>query len=305
MLGRSLPSGSDAISFHNTLFRVSELCWIKAVRLSPVELAVRVAALALAVVWLFAMKAAKGTFYNIEFLLGLFPLALAWSTSGSLRVGCSGDFEESYEERRGVRGDLFRGWIEALRAKQSDWVYLQGANYDVLLNPQRIAWIRPCYQWQVFPLVVAAAYMGYLYLLGLNLQLKDMPVIDDFQILIFEGSTGTVNLLSYLTILVSLVAFGLSIKRSMEICGTGGVQDIFPMSAEDQSRLVDMITGKTVETSSRAVKGSAQTMEVKIAPSAATAPTAKAAVPAPTPPATTVAVAPAPTAPLASPPKEG
>ncbi len=282
MLGRSLPSGSDAISFHNTLFRVSELCWIKAVKLSPVELAVKIAALVLAVIWVFAMKAAKGTYYNIEFLLGLFPLALAWSTSGSLRIGCTGDFEESYEERRGFRGDLFRGWIDALRAKRPEWLHLSSDNHDILLNPDRIAWVRPCYQWQVFPLVVAIAYAGYLYLLGLNLQLKDMPVIDDFQILIFEGSTGTVNLLSYLTILTALVAFGLSIKRSMEICGTGGVQDIFPMSAEEQGRLVDLIAGKTTAASSaRPVKAAAQSMEVKIAPSAApaTPPTPAASTP--------------------------
>lgn len=287
MLGRTLPSGSDAISFHNTLFRVSELCWIKAVKLSPVELAVRVAALALAVVWVFAMKAAKGTYYNIEFLLGLFPLALAWSTSGSLRIGCTGDFEESYEERRGVRGDLFRGWIDALRAKQPDWLHLAGPHHDILLNPGRIAWIRPCYQWQVFPLVVAAAYAGYLYLLSLNLQLKDMPVIDDFQILIFEGSTGTVNLLAYLTILTALTAFGLSIKRSMEICGTGGVQDIFPMSAEEQGRLVDIIAGATAPpAAARPVKTTAQSMEVKIAPAAPTA-TASTTTPAAATPPTT------------------
>lgn len=274
MLGRTLPSGSDAISFHNTLFRVSELCWIKAVRLSPLEIGVRIAALVLAIVWVFVMKSAKGTYFNIEFLLGLLPLVLAWSTSGSLRIGCSGDFEESYEERRGARGALFRGWIDTLRAKEPDWVHLQGPSYDVLLNPQRIAWIRPCYQWQVFPLIVIASFVGYLNLLKLHLP-KDMPVIDDFQILIFESGAGSVRTLSYLIIVVAVLAFILSIKRSMEICGTGGVQDTFPMSSEDQSRLVDMIVGKmaprAAKPASKPAKGAVQTMEVQVAP--ATAPT--------------------------------
>lgn len=275
MLGRTLPSGSDAISFHNTLFRVSELCWIKAVRLSPVEIAVRVASLGLAIAWVLVMKSAKGTYYNIEFLLGLLPLVLAWSTSGSLRIGCSGDFEESYEERRGARGALFRGWIETLRAKEPDWMHLQGPSYDVLLNPQRIAWIRPCYQWQLFPLIVIASFVGYLNLLKLQLP-KDMPVIDDFQILIFESGAGSVRTMAYLIIAVAAVAFALSIKRSMEICGTGGVQDTFPMTAVDQNRLVDMVVGKTVPKSAAPVikttKGAVQTMEVPVAPAAPASP---------------------------------
>lgn len=273
MLGRTLPSGSEAISFHNTLFRVSELCWIKAVRLSPLELFVRVASLVLAVAWVFVMESAKNTYANIEFLLGLFPLVLAWSTSGSLRIGCSGDFEESYEERRGARGALFRGWIETLGSKEPDWVHLQGKSYDVLLNPQRIAWIRPCYQWQIFPLMVVVSFIGYLYLLGLSLP-KDMPVISDFQILIFEGGTGNVKMLSYLIIAISLLAFVLSFKRSMEICGTGGVQDTFPMSSEDQGRLVDLVVGRTAPkvAAVRAVKGQVQTMEATVAAPLASSP---------------------------------
>lgn len=267
MLGKTLPSGSDAISFHNTLFRVSELCWIKAVRLSPLELGVRVAALILAIVWVFAMKGAKGTYYNVEFLLGIFPLVLAWNTSGSLRIGCSGDFEESYDERRGTRSDVFVGWIQTLRSKEPRWLHLQGSTYDVLLNPDRIAWIRPCVSWQFYPLVVVVAFVGYLYLLGLHLDLGSTPVIEDFQILIFEGSAGTVRFLSYLTILVALAALGLSVKRSVEICGTGGVQDTFPVSAQDQDRLISMIAGQTgpapVKAKAPAAKGS--TVEVQVA----------------------------------------
>lgn len=264
MLGRTLPSGSDAISFHNTLFRVSELCWIKAVRLSPAEVAIRIISVLLAIGWVVTMADAKDTYANVEFLLGVLPLVLAWNTAGSLRIGCTGDFEESYEERRGMRGALFRGWIDALRAKEPGWLHLHGSSYDLLLNPSRIAWIRPCWQWQLFPLIVLASFIGYLYLLKFNLP-KDMPVVADFRILIFEQGSGNVRLLSYLIIVVAVAAFLLSIKRSMEICGTGGVQDTFPMSLEDQNRLVDLIVGKTAPARPKEAK-QAQTMEVKVAP---------------------------------------
>lgn len=267
MLGKTLPSGSDAISFHNTLFRVSELCWIKAVRLSPLELGVRVAALVLGIAWIFAMKSAKGTFYNVEFLLGIFPIVLAWTTSGSLRLGCSGDFEESYEERRGTRGELFLGWIQTLRSKEPEWLHLQGGHYDILLNPGRIAWIRPCVSWQFYPLVVVGVFAGYLYLLGLHLDLRNTPVIEEFQILIFEGSAGTVRFLSYLTILVALVALGASVKRSVEICGTGGVQDTFPISSQDQQRLVAVVIGQvdSAPVKKNLVPSKAASVEVPVA----------------------------------------
>lgn len=285
MLGKTLPSGSDAISFHNTLFRVSELCWIKAVRLSPIELGIRIVSLLLAIVWVFAMKSAKGTFYNVEFLLAIFPLVLAWTTAGSLRIGCSGDFEESYEERRGTRGEIFHEWIQTLRSKEPNWLHLKDGSYEILLNPGRIAWVRPCYQWQFYPLVVVAAFVGYLYLLGLNLDLGSTPVIEDFQILIFEGSAGTVRFLSYLTIIVALLALAVSVKRSVEICGTGGVQDTFPVSAEDQERLLAVMVGSTVS-ASRVVKSpspKAQSMEVQVAPAKTTTVALKTETPNDTP----------------------
>ncbi len=280
MLGRTFPSGSDAISFHNTLFRVSELCWIKAVRLSIPELVVRITAALSAVAWVFVMKGAKQDFYNLECLLGLFPLVLAWNIAGSLKIGCSGDFEESYEERRGARSNLFRGWIDTLKTKEPDWVHLQGSTYDLLLNPHRIAWIRPCYQWQIFPLIVAAIFTGYYYIVSLDLQIGSLPVIDDFQVLSFRGSTGTLNLLIFVIITLALVAFGLSVKRSVEICGTGGVQDTFPMTLADQNLLVDMVVGRSgprqTQVSQKSIgpstKGGKKTsMEVAISPSPAPA----------------------------------
>lgn len=243
MLARSLPQGSEAISFQNTLFRVSELCWVKAVRLSVPELIVKIASVVVAVGWVFAMKGAKGSFLNVEFLLAAFPLILAWPLFGSHKIGCTGDFEEAYDSRGGFNSQLFRSWIDTLRKREPDWLHLKGRNYDLLFNPHRIAWVRPCVQWSVFPLVVVAVFVGYLMLLGQSFNLDGMPIFDDFQVLLFPGGTAGVKSLCYLIILLALGVFGLSIKRSVEVCGTGGVQDVFPVSATDQSSILNLLAG--------------------------------------------------------------
>ena len=248
MLGRSLPQGSEAISYRNTLFRISELCWIKAVRLSVPEIVVRVLALLAGIAWFFAMESAKQTYVNVEVLLAGFPIALAWSTAGSLKIGCSGDFEETYEGRSGLQSSLFRNWIDGIRRKEPDWLHLKSKNYDLLLNPNRVAWVRPCWQWKFYPLLLAAIFWGYLAISRSKLvDFGSLPVLGEFEVLVFPGGTGTVFGLSYLIILVSLAAFGLSIKRSVEICGTGGVQDVFPLSADDQSAVLGILAGSEVK----------------------------------------------------------
>lgn len=261
MLGTNLPKGSQAISFHNTLFRISELCWIKAVRLTVPEQAVRALALVLAVSWVFAMKSAKESFLNIEFLLAVFPLILAWTTAGSLKIGCTGDFEESYEGRSGMQASLFTGWIDGIRRREPDWLHLKAPHYDLLLNPHRVAWVRPCFQWKVFPLFVALIFGAYLYVVGLGFDFETYPVLDELNILIFNGGVGMVRILGYLVILTSLVAFGLSIKRSLEICGTGGVQDVFPLSAQDQASVLGILAGS--ETRPVSSKATVVTAEVR------------------------------------------
>lgn len=292
MLGR-LPTGSDAIAFRNTLFRVSELCWIKAIRLSIPEHIVRILAVVLAVTWVTSMEAAKGTYYNVEFLIAGFPLVLAWSMSSSLKIGCSGDFEETYEQRHGMRSSLFRGWIEALKAREPGWVYLKGSSYDLLFNPNRMAWIRPTIQWQLFPLIVTAVYGAYLYVLQTNVEIPVFPVLSDFEVLTFNGGKDTLINLCYAIIGTSMTGFLLSIKRGVEICGTGGVQDTFPMSGADQRRLLELMAGATPRSSAKKPPKT-QAVEVKATPTPTPAPAkeeekapvAKAPVTTPAAPAT-------------------
>jgi len=248
MLGRNLPQGSEAITYNNTLFRVSELCWIKALRLSIPEWIVRILALLLGIAWIYFMNKAKGTPWNVEFLLAGFPLILAWSTSGSLKIGCSGDFEEAYEGRRGLLPSVFRGWIDTLRKKEPGWLHLKSSNYDLLLNPHRVAWVRPCFQWKFYPLVVAVMFYLYVKVLEQGYNFESYPGLDDFQVLIFAHGSGTIVNLSWVIIVTSLVAFALSIKRSVEICGTGGVQDVFPLTAEDQKSVLGILAGSQTST---------------------------------------------------------
>jgi hypothetical protein len=250
MLGSSLPQGSEAISYRNTLFRISELCWIKAVRLSIPEIVVRVLALLVGIGWFFSMESAKQTYVNIEFLLAGFPLVLAWTTAGSLKIGCTGDFEETYEGRSGLQSSLFRSWIEGVRKREPDWLHLKSKNYDLLLNPHRVAWVRPCWQWKFYPLFVIAVFVGYLTVIRAQvIDFEKLPILDQFVILVFPGGEGTIINLSYFIILIALAAFAVSIKRSVEICGTGGVQDVFQLSADDQKAVLGILAGSETKRS--------------------------------------------------------
>ncbi len=274
MLGRQLPTGSQAISFHNTLFRVSELCWVKVEHLTVPEQVLRALALLSAVAWVYVVGEAKQNYFNLECLLAVFPLVLAWTTSGSLRLGCSGDFEESYEQRRGIRRGLFTGWIEKLKSRDSQWVHLKGPNYNLLLNMHRLAWIRPCFQWKLFPLIMTAVFWMYHVLLGRNFDTEGLPFFDDFAILTFESGVGPVAAFTKFLIVLAVVAFGLSIKRSVELCGTGGVQDTFQLSAAHQAELLDLFAEQPanqpiIRTASSPVVGTAGTEgEPKIEPKA-------------------------------------
>lgn len=246
MLARSLPQGPEAISFQNTLFRVSELCWVKAVRLSVPDMVLKVASLLAALVWVLVMKSAKGSFLNVEFLLAGFPLLMAWPLFGSYKIGCTGDFEEAYDARGGFSSQLFRNWIETLRKREPGWLHLKGSSYDVLFNPNRIAWVRPCFQWSLYPLIVAVSFIGYLFLMGKGINLEGMPVFDDFQVLLFPGGAGSVRMMCYLVIILALANFGFSFKRSVEVCGAGGVQDVFAVTATDQESILKLLAGGTV-----------------------------------------------------------
>lgn len=242
MLGSSLPTGTEAITFHNTLFRVSELCWVKAVRLSIPEMIVRALAGLLAVAWAFAMASAKSTgWYNVEWLLACLPLVMVWTIRGSLKVGSTGDFEDSYDNRWGLQTSVFQNWIGTLKKNNPNWLHLSGKSSDILVNPQRVAWVRPCYQFAVYPLIVAASFIAYLYLIGLEIAVGKYPVIEDFQILAFEGGTGTLHTVGYAIVAVSTLAFVLSIKRSVEIRAAGGIQDVFALTAAEQERLLTSI----------------------------------------------------------------
>ena len=78
---------------------------------------------------------------------------------------------------------------------------------------------------------------------------EKLPVLDQFVILVFPGGEGTIINLSYFIILISIVAFAVSIKRSVEICGTGGVQDVFQLSADDQSAVLGILAGSEIKRS--------------------------------------------------------
>ena len=288
MLGSTLPTGTEAITFQNTLFRVSELCWVKAVSLSIPELVVRVLAGVLAVAWAMSMASAKSTgWYNVEWLLACLPLVMVWTVRGSLKVGSTGDFEDSYDDRWGLQTSVFKNWIGTLKKNNPDWFHLTNRSSEVLINPNRVAWVRPCYQFAIYPLIVAGSFMAYLYLIGLEIVVGKYPVIEDFQILAFEGGTGSLNMVGYAIVAVSLLAFVLSIKKSVEIRAAGGIQDVFAITSAEQARLLNFIAQGGRDVADSKSNGAASPVKKAAAP-------VKKPAPAKTAPAKAVPVKPDP-----------
>lgn len=244
MFGNKLKSGPEALSFGNTLFRISEISWIKAQGLTLPEKIVKGVLLVLGVAFIWAMQVAKGTYFNVEWLLAALPLHLAYLISSDLRLASTGDIEETYEERVGRSRGLFNEWVENLSKRNPDWIHLKGQDYAYLINPDRIAWVRSKVQVSFYPLAVGAIFYAYHFVTGLDLDFETTPIVSDLRMLTFEpGQTGLLVTMCYLVVVASLAAFAVSIKRSLELCAPGGVFDSLRVSAEDEAKVLLAISG--------------------------------------------------------------
>lgn len=244
MFGNKLKSGPDALSFGNTLFRISEISWIKAQGLTLPEKIVKGVLLVLGLAFIWAMQVAKGTYFNIEWLLAALPLHLCYLISSDLRLASTGDIEESYEERVGRSRSLFNDWVENLAKRNPDWIHLKNQDYAYLINPGRIAWVRSKVQISFYPVVVAAIFYAYHFVIGLDLDFESTPIVSDLRMLTFEaGQTGLLVTMCYLVVVASLAAFAVSIKRSLELCAPGGVFDTLRVTSEDEAKVLLAISG--------------------------------------------------------------
>ena len=262
MIGFGQKSGPEAISFGNTLYRISEISWIKAAGTSIPEKVAKGLLWFGAALFIYTLAQVKGTYLNLESLLALLPLHLGYLIKGDLRLACTGDFEESYEDRVGRSGKLFREWIDGLAKRQTQWLRLNDGDYEYLLNPERLAWARPRINWSIYPVVVAALLYAYMTLLKTGWAPEAYPFLTDLLFLEFPGGErSSLYWQLYLMIIAAVGAFGLSFKRSVEFCAPGGVQDMMWMTAADQALVLDVVSGRRKpgsKSASQAAKTSAK-----------------------------------------------
>lgn len=247
MLGFGVKSGPEAISFGNTLFRIEEISWIKAAGLSLGEKIAKVGLLLLAVAFVVVMADAKGSYLNLECLLALFPLHLGITMGGDLRLASTGDFEESYEDRVGRNRKLFTEWIEALAKQREGWLRLNDGDYEYLINPARIAWASAKPIMPMYPLFIAVVFGAYAWVAQQTWDFADASAfLSDLTVLQFPQGTGTLVMVCGLIVLVSLVAFAVSVKRAVVLCAPGGVQDSLWVTSDDLGRVLETVAGRVV-----------------------------------------------------------
>ncbi len=240
-----MRSGPKALIYRGAMFRISELAWVKVAPLSPLRWGIRIALGVLGIAFAWAVASSKGSWFNLEGVLGLLALHVAWVMHGDVRLASTGDLEDSYDERGGS-GDkaTFLNWVSALNATDNEVKLGHPAgSYFHWINLSRIAWARSSPMVSAYGLLLIPVFLGYNWLVGQNFQLKLPPVLDELHILTFEGGTGMIGLLCWLLALAGLAACLSSIRRAVEIRACGGLTDRLPMTADDQKVLFDALAG--------------------------------------------------------------
>ncbi|MBI3927124.1 MAG: hypothetical protein HY319_16430 [Armatimonadetes bacterium] len=240
-----MQSGPEALAFRDTLFRISEIAWLKAARLTRGEKIARGVLVVLGLVFVWAVANAKGSYVNVECLLALFPLHAAILMRGQTRLASTGDFEESYDDRGDGRDDVFRSWIVAIKENNPDYLAVQSDDYHYLLNPARLAWARPTWETRYYPVFLAILFAAYAWVLRQGYDVTRTPILSDVRFLYFEpGGLGLLSVVCWLLVAVSVFAFVVSFKRSIEVTAAGGVHDTFWLNAKDQQMMLDIVSGR-------------------------------------------------------------
>ena len=248
MRGRkgNMRSGPKAIHYQGTLFRVSELVWVKVQPLPIWRLGLKVALMILGVLFYVAVGTAKGSYWNIEGILGFLALHIGYSMRGDVRLATSGDLTESYDGR-GAEGDkrTFGQWVQALGDGPDECkLGLQNGPYQTWFNLQRIAWARHSFTFDFYGLAAIPVYMGYKWLIARNLHLALSPLLRDLNLLQFEG--GDISNVSFCCLAIAVVG-GLtaltSIQRVVEVRACGGLSDTFSLSSFDRVKFFEKLAG--------------------------------------------------------------
>lgn len=237
---------TEAIRIGRTLLRMDSIAWIKVRRLSHLELATSWFLLATGVLFAVLVAWAKGTPWNLESLLGFVPIRMALGIRGSYRVASTGDGEDSYQERalQGTHrpADLARD----LQALAPQVLEFRGPRkeYYYALRPDRIAWVTPWFELNLWPLWATLLFGAYWVMAPRSLNLGSIPILEDLHLLTFPAhGPGPALVGTALVLLGSVLAVVASFKQGVEVTAVGGVQDNFPMTPGHRTRLFEDLAG--------------------------------------------------------------
>lgn len=239
-----MRSGPKAIHYQGSLFRASELVWVKCCPLPPYRLAIKYALMALGIGFFVVVGMAKGTYVNVEGILGFLCLHIGYCMTGETRLASSGDLEESYDGRGGSgERATFEQWVTALQEGPDECkLGKPNAGYYYWINLQRVAWARHARRMDLYGLTALPLYLGYAWLAGKNFKIPLTPLLQGIRFLEFDN-LGMVTLCSYACAALGLAAALTSISNVVEVRATGGLSDTFTMSLADSQRFLDKLAG--------------------------------------------------------------
>ncbi len=237
-----MRSGPKAILYQSTLFRTSELVWVKVAPLAPWRELVRWGLVAAGFAFYLIVASAKGSYVNLEGFLGLLAWQVGYYIQSEVRLASSGDLQESYESRGGGGSvKTFRQWVSAL-SEGDDECKLQNNRYQHWFNLNRIAWAGPCWLVEWYPLILIPVFLGYRYLITLTLPYHNQ-ILDEIHFLSFEASTGFVNFLCMLIAFLGFAGWATSIHPGVHVRACGGLDDRVAMSGGDRDLFLDRLAG--------------------------------------------------------------
>ncbi|MBS2040117.1 hypothetical protein JST97_34335 [bacterium] len=237
-----MRSGPKAILYQSTLFRTSELVWVKVAPLAPWRELIRWSLVAAGFAFYLIVAEAKNSYWNVEGFLGLLAWHVGYYIQSEVRLASTGDLQESYESRGGGgSAKTFRQWVSALSEGENE-CKLNGPRYNHWFNLERIAWAGPCWLVEWYPLVLIPVFLAYRWLITLELPFHH-AILDEVHFLSFEASTGFVNFLSLLIAFLGLAGWATSISPGVTVRACGGLEDRVALSGADRDLFLNRLAG--------------------------------------------------------------
>jgi len=238
-----MRSGPKAILYQSTLFRTTELVWVKVAPLAPWRELIRWGLVGCGLAFYMAIASAKDSYLNIEGFLGLLAWHVGYYLQPDVRLASTGDLQESYEGRGGSgSARTFRQWVSALSEGENE-CKLRSQRYQHWINLQRVAWAGPCWIVEWYPLVLVPVFLGYKWILA-NFKLPfENAILSDMHLLTFENPTGWVHFLCLLIAFLGLAGWLTSISPGAEVRACGGLTDRFALSGTDRQRFFEQLAG--------------------------------------------------------------